>query len=191
MTDPTIKSTSLTDNLLDSTKETLAIKIPRLPGTKQFPVRAIKEHSLAGIVVNNASCVDLCFEGTTDGPRTVTTDNGVLHEEKVENVLRYGTSRGWNHDRIILACTNIGGNLWVLAKHAIPNDLLKMTNVSLITDGVAKEFLFIPRTQELKSDVFYRIVPITPLYVVVLDTRTIIEEIYIKSNRLGIRCDLL
>ena len=109
----------LTDNLFDSSTETLVVKIPKHPTAAKIEVRSVKGHSLAAVAVNNASKVVLSFNDTR------------------------------------LNCTNVGGNLWMVTKHAIPIDWLSFSTPVLTTDGVAKEWVFIPRQQELKGNEEY------------------------------------
>ena len=116
----------LTDNLLDSSTETLVVKIPRHPTAAKIEVRSVKGHSLAAVVVNNASKVVLSFDDAR------------------------------------LNCTNIGGNLWALAQHAIPIDWLACCNLVMTTDGTAKEWVYIPRLQELQGTEKYTTELLTP-----------------------------
>ena len=90
------------------------VKIPNHPTGAYIRVTTVDGHSLAAVVVNNASKVVLIFND------------------------------------IRLNCTNVAGNLWVLAQHAIPIDWLIYNNIKLTTDGVAKELLYISRKQHLE-----------------------------------------
>jgi len=66
--------------------------------------------------------------------------------------------------------TNIGGNLWMLGREAIPIDYL-IDDTKLKTDGVGKEFIFIPRTQELNliHSYYTEVLFFSPGYVVFKD----------------------
>jgi hypothetical protein len=122
----------LTDNLFDSSGETVVIKIPRHPNSKsaRTTVKPVRDHSLVAIVINNASNARL--------------------ELTIPILSPYDSCDPmW-----VISYINLGGNLWICTKQGLPLDMLKY-DVQLVCDGCPKELIYVPRTQKLCEESQY------------------------------------